>query len=80
MSTIRVNKAPPMERRPRCAGCVRRLRPYWKTIKEESVPAPEFRRYTVEWQGQYHAYGAFCTLRCAADFANAVVKNRKAVK
>lgn len=74
---IRVNSAPPVAKRPRCPQCDKSLRPYWRTIKEENIPAPDFRRYTVEWQGEYHGYGAFDTQRCAVAFANDVIKQRR---
>jgi hypothetical protein len=38
------------------------------TGETETVPGAATSR---EWLGRWHAYGAFCTLRCACDFANA---------
>ena len=29
------------------------------------------------WRGDYHGYGAFCTLRCCEQFANLVYKSTK---
>lgn len=51
---------PPMEQRPVCPGCGVRLRPWIDGGYEEPR----------QWSGDYDAYGAFCRLRCAADYAN----------
>lgn len=66
-----------MEKRPRCPQCDKRLRPYWETVKSERIDRPhgghEYQNH-VEWRGGYHAYGAFDTMHCAVDFANAAYK------
>ena len=76
MSTItRLNKAPPVKKRPRCPWCSRPLRPYWEQVGEKRLPPPEFFHYTVEFRGTYHGYGAFDTMACATAYANAVIKS-----
>ena len=78
--------APPVSERPRCPNCGEPLRPYMnsETERRETPRANigglvvsgghTFVTVSKEWNGRYHAYGAFCTLRCAAAFANAAHK------
>lgn len=77
---VRLNQAPPVHRRPRCPQCNRALRPLFKTERSERV-LDEHGKFTdyrnfLRWDGDYHAYGAFDTMRCAVDFANAVIAAR----
>lgn len=71
----RLNAAPKMDARPRCAGCNARRRPYWVTIEYGSVARGTNTK--LRWDGQYHGYGHFCTMRCALDFANRVAERMK---
>lgn len=38
----------------------------------DNVPGEPVSR---EWRGQWHGYGAFCTLRCAERFANSAYRS-----
>ncbi len=63
--------------RPRCPNCDKRLRPL--TTEEwtrQHDAGGGFRSVVTSrrWLGRYHAYGAFCTLRCCETFANAAFK------
>lgn len=84
MSAITYNPpAPPAIARPRCPCCRVTLRPMYVEVRER-VPFAEgggFATVTVErrWQGRYHGYGAFCTLRCCDRFANLVVTRARAI-
>jgi hypothetical protein len=84
-----VLKAPPqMRARPKCPGCGKRLRPYMATVENarllkpgdfENNIDPQFTARKVEWTGDYHSYGEFCTLRCCEQFANMIVKKVRAL-
>lgn len=77
---VKVNEAPPIARRPRCPACNKALRPLWDTVKTERVPYANggfwYRTY-LKWNGQYHGYGAFDTMRCGVEYANAIITARK---
>lgn len=71
----KINSAPPVNERPKCPNCRKPLRPYWETHAEEKHGDGRPGRITYEvWKGRYHAYGAFCTLRCCESYANRVYK------
>lgn len=69
-------KPPPVNERPICPGCGNPLRPAIAggSAIHNGRFDPSIDREQREWTGQYHGYGAFCTLRCAADFANAAFR------
>lgn len=75
MIYLRLNKAPPIAARPRCANCARAMRPYWHTVKTERTERQGKHgtiydwTATAEWRGDYHGKGPFCKLACAHDFA-----------
>lgn len=73
MKPILLNEAPPPAKRPKCQQCARSLAPHWRLAKSDLIyNAQGFSsQETLEWRGEYRSYGAFCTLRCAAKFANA---------
>ena len=61
---------PPMSERPLCPGCGKRLRPYINEDLSGKWDEPRKRA----WNGRWDAYGMFCTMICAVDFANAAYK------
>jgi len=70
--------APEVSKRPTCPNCHKPLRPVIHRVQERreltgSQLNTQIRYVTVgrEWTGKYHGYGAFCTLRCTEQFANA---------
>lgn len=73
---IKINAAPPVASRPKCPQCGKPLRPYWETASEQRTGSGSITR--EKWRGQYHGYGAFDTMRCAVDYANRVVRSRRA--
>jgi hypothetical protein len=66
---IDINR-PSMEVRPACPGCQRKLAPsmWWADYDPTSHLAGE--PIKRKWYGLWDGYGAFCTLRCAARYAN----------
>lgn len=75
MSTIYLRKPPTDEKRPRCPQCNRMLKPSWDWMSKRIAPGGVVDyEYTKTWDGKYRGYGAFDTLRCAAEFANAAHK------
>jgi hypothetical protein len=48
----------------------------WRMVNEPTGETDEVQTDAVsrEWRGTFHSYGAFCSLRCAAAFANAAHK------
>jgi hypothetical protein len=81
-----IKAPPPVSERPTCPNCGERLQPrMWSETVRRDRPRADIGERMVsggydyvivskEWQGDYHSYGAFCTLRCAAAFANAAHK------
>jgi hypothetical protein len=66
-------KIPEKNDRPKCPNCGKPLRPYTSHDYERiNLEQGGFnhKRTRLEWDGRYDSYGAFCTLRCAAAFAN----------
>lgn len=70
----KINSAPPIAERPKCPACGTPLRPWWDTHSEEKSADGPGRVTWQVWKGDYHGYGAFCTLRCCERFANAAHK------
>lgn len=74
-------KAPPPAR-PLCPNCHKPLRPVMDVkTRRRDTPGNEhhaggfdFEVVSKEWTGEYHGYGAFCTMRCCVSFANAAHK------
>jgi hypothetical protein len=64
--------APPLNERPTCPCCGKRLTPRmnWES-KRMPGPGYEVQRVNYRWSGSYRGYGKFCTLRCCEKFANA---------
>jgi len=69
---LRGDGPPPVEARPKCAGCGKPRVPRMVVV-DFGKPGPD-PIYTVEWQRTYLGYGNFCTLRCARRFADAAFK------
>lgn len=69
---------PPKHERPMCPTCGKPLRPRMLKTRERvhDAAAFAFRVTRVWWGGAYKGYGHFCTLRCAAEYANTVVDQR----
>lgn len=60
--------------RPKCPNCMTPLRPFvTHTYTRKDHPEGGFSSDKVRdpWAGTYEGYGAFCTLRCCSQFANA---------
>jgi len=66
-------RTPPMDERPRCAGCGKRMRP-----QVHHTFHPEQKERVRYWTGRYDGYGAFCTLTCATHWANGTVRRAEA--
>lgn len=76
-AVIRMNAAPKMDERPICPGCNERLQPMWNVVEYTSLAArTRGEPNKVRWDGSYHSYGSFCTLRCATAYANAIHAER----
>lgn len=59
---------PPIADRPVCQQCFEPLHPVIEGgdgAYAGETPEPR------HWDGKYHGYGVFCSLKCAARFANA---------
>lgn len=78
---------PPVEKRPRCPRCGKRLIPdmtgaeYIRdsgTFNEETNKREGDRYTPASWTGEYKGYGHFCTLRCGTAYANAIIDARRA--
>lgn len=78
MKVIKLNAAPLVSDRPKCPQCSARLRPYWKLVADNHKGDVSQWTRAERWDGTYHGYGAFCTLRCAARYANEVYQQLKA--
>jgi len=71
---------PPMDERPRCGNCGKRLSP--RLVREmvlcrgqEAINGGKSYYLDHGWQsGRYDSYGQFCTLRCGTAFANAAYR------
>lgn len=66
---------PPVGQRPRCPNCRTELRPWIKTEERRVQTGQEFRMKAISrsWSTLgWRAYGHFCSLRCACDYANRV--------
>lgn len=59
--------APPIKARPLCPGCSKPRVPLFRNIWKSPTDATLLGR---EWTGSYKGYGSFCTLNCAAAYAN----------
>ena len=84
-----INPPPPVAQRPKCGNCNEPLAPRMNsdTVREPIPPTTNpsgdvayggggfhHRIVSKTWDGTYHAYGNFCTLRCCEAFANAMYK------
>lgn len=63
---------PPTADRPRCPNCDKPLRPAVWLKSSGNFLTGEGR--TKEWNGGYLGYGAFCSLKCCEQFANAAYR------
>lgn len=71
-TTVKINAAPATSERPICPNCEKRLRPYWVRVSETGNSRDGY-KVEHKWDGQYHGYGAFCTLRCCERYSNRLV-------
>jgi hypothetical protein len=71
---------PPVKERPKCGYCGKPLQPLhkkeWKSWRVNTETGFTTHGHFLDhgFQGDYHGYGNFCRLRCAARFANAAYK------
>lgn len=71
-------KPPPRIRRPVCPQCGKhRVPELFGEYSAEHPDNPMGAGYSNarRWTGRYRGYGFFCTLTCAAAYANAIVRN-----
>ena len=69
---VPIENMPPIEERPRCPYCNKRLRP---RVDDDRVYEPSYRIVRRWWAGDYHGYRQlFDTKKCAIDFAAAAHK------
>ena len=68
---VKPNPPPPhIIKRPRCPGCGVKMKPFISTETKWNAAKGEAIVISRAWTGEYHGYGAFCSLRCAARWAN----------
>jgi hypothetical protein len=81
LRSLPVEGLPPVEARPKCLGCRKRLEPqirnHWSKLDGHDFPKVE--RRTFEGYKGYGRLdqidgGMFCTMRCAYRFARAAVR------
>lgn len=70
---------PPVAERPKCPGCNKPLRPFLISVYEPEVEGGyQLHVEARRWEGRYHGCGAFCGINCAARYANAIVREKRA--
>ena len=73
---VKDNAPPPIGERPKCPNCHKRLRPRWVEVSKTGNPREGWVTH-VRWEGHWHAYGHFCTLRCGCEYANRTISRGK---
>lgn len=78
-----IEGVPAMADRPRCPACDASLRP-WIEETCARIDLPEgghdYRPISRKFNGKYHGYGHFCSLRCCDSFANAAYRGGYRIK